>query len=514
MLILNLMKHFIIIKKEIIVSLFVFSVSLIIFYNIYSYKFVMLSPNEIMYMGNLFKSSSIYSAYFGYDSGFGQYYFYENFIKFFVNIFPSYFYLILNIFIASFYILGFMKIFKVFNINVYLLPLFSIIFFSERFYKNFGGLNWTEQGIAEPRQIGWLLLIFSLAYFYEKKFYLSIFYLTITSYFYFVIILLLIPLFLVLIIKFKVHFKFLVIYSMLVSPFLIFLYGENATSDSLENSLKIYIVERHPHHLYPFENGILRNEWYPSLKIFLFLLVISFLLIFLLRLNKNSSTKELAYLVILLLTLLSTYLVFTYFFPINKFILLMPIRIYNLLYFILIVSLFSLLSTVLSKGVINLILIGSLVPLVSINSFFIDTRSFLMGNYSSEIQVLRDGEKSIRQLEVNNIDTSHLELINFIRKSLDENDILLIKDENYLTTSIEITTGINTYVLDKVVPKSLEEVLEWKNRKYNRGDSINNCKNLIDLDFDILILSINSDDDNECGNKIFTNEIYTISKLD
>jgi len=192
----------------------------------------------------------------------------------------------------------------------------------------------------------------------------------------------------------------------------------------------------------------------------------------------------------------------------------MPIRIYNLLYFILIISLFSLLGSVLSKGVINLILIGSLVPLVSMNSFFVDTRSFLTGNYSSEIQVLRDDEKSIRQLEVNNIDTSHLELINFIRKSLDENDILLIKDENYLTTSIEITTGINTYVLNKVVPKSLKEVQEWKKRKNNRGDSINNCKNLIDLDFDILILSINSDDDNECGNKIFTNETYTISKLD
>lgn len=508
-----MIKQFISNKNEIISSLIIFSVSLITFYNIYSNKLFMLSPNEIMYMGNIFKSVSNYSAYFGYDSGFGQYYFYENFIKFFVNIFPGYFYLILNMFVASLYILGFIKIFKVFNINIYLLPFFSLIFFSERFYKNFALLNWTESGIAEPRQIGWLLLIFSLAYFYEKKFYLCIFYLILTSYFYFVVILLLIPLFLALIIRFKVHFKFLVLYSMLVSPFLLFLYSENSKSDLLENSLKIYIVERHPHHLYPFENGILRGEWYSSLKIFLMLLVICFLLIFLLRLNKNTNTKELSYLVIFLFTLLLTYLLFTYFFPVNKFILLMPLRIYNILYFFIIVSFFYLLSSFLSKGVINTILIVSIVPLISMGSFLIDTKSFITGNYSSGMQVLNDDERGIRLLEVIKTDANHLELINFIRKSLDENDILLIKDETHVTISIEVTTGISTYVLQKVVPKSLDEMQEWKNRMRNRDDSIKNCKNLINLDFDILILSINGDDDDKCGNIIFTNEIYTVSKL-
>ncbi len=507
------MRDFIYTKKESIISLFISGISLIIFYNNYSNKFFMLSPNEVMYMGNLFKSLTSYSAYFGYDNGFGQYYLYENFLKFFINIFPNYFYLVLNIFIASLYILSFVKFFKAFDINIYLLPLFSLWFFSEKFYKKFGGLNWTEEGIAEPRQLGWVFLIFSIAYFYEKKYYLSIFYLTITSYFYFVVILLLIPLFLFLLIRFKVHFKYLTVYSILVSPYLLFLYSENATSNSISESLKIYIVERHPHHLYPFENGVLRREWYPSLEIYISLLLFCFLITIFLRLIKNPNTVELSYLIYFLLALLSIYLVFTYFFPINRFILLMPIRIYNILYFILLISFFSILSSSLNKVLVNLILFGTLVPLLFVSPLLIDAKNFLTGNYVSEVQVLSDEDRGVRLLKLNSINTDHSELINFIKSSLDENDVLLIKDENYLTISLEMTTGVNAYVLEKIIPKSLDNVKEWKNRKFKKLELINECRNSIDLNMDFFILSRNIDSDDECGSIVFTNETYKLSKL-
>ena len=191
----------------------------------------------------------------------------------------------------------------------------------------------------------------------------------------------------------------------------------------------------------------------------------------------------------------------------------MPIRIYNILYFILLISFFSILSSSLNKVLVNLILFGTLVPLLFVSPLLIDAKNFLTGNYVSEVQVLSDEDRGVRLLKLNSINTDHSELINFIKSSLDENDVLLIKDENYLTISLEMTTGVNAYVLEKIIPKSLDNVKEWKNRKFKKLQLINECRNSIDLNMNFFILSRNIDSDDECGSIVFTNETYKLSKL-
>lgn len=500
-------------RKTQSISFLVIITSFLIFYKIYSFKFIHLSPNEVMYIGMTFKTDSIYSSYFGYQDNFGQYFFYEQFVEFFVYFFPQHFYVLINIFISALYLFSFFKLFKIFNINQLLLPLFSFIFFTEKFYANFGALNFVEQGIAEPRHLGWVLILISISYFFEKKYLLSLVVLSLTTYFYFVIVLLLSPIFLFLFMKFKLNLKFLFSFVLINLPYFLFLYSSNATSDSLDDALYTYIVKRHPHHLYPFENGLLRPEWFESFKIILIFTLVTILLIYFLKKISIEKSKNLILLTILTFVLLLIYLVLTYIFPINKFVLLMPIRLYNLIYIFILLGLFLILSE-LTETKIKLLLFNLfLVFTIISNPIFSDFYSLINGNYSAQVQVIEVKNDNKKIIQLNDIDAEFLELISFLNSSVPNEGIILINNENYLSTSIEITTGISTYVLDKIVPKSLKNIYEWSERKILKAKTIETCANFLNIKTEIYVVSDYIPEVNLCKDVVFINDDYVVYRI-
>ena len=121
-----------------------------------------LNSNEWIYIGEIFKSNSNYSAYQGNTSEIDSIYFFTYLIKIFLLLFESNFLISLEILIGFMLIFFVIKFFELFKININLIPLFIYLFLKfnlDYFAGTFMFLH------VEPKTIGYLFFIGFIYFF-------------------------------------------------------------------------------------------------------------------------------------------------------------------------------------------------------------------------------------------------------------------------------------------------------------------------------------------------------------
>jgi len=498
-----------------------FSYSVIIFFsyiNFYGINNSDLNINEPGYIGIIFKSNSTNSSYFGLENS--HLIIFENFIKFFIQIFGENFYFVLSHLIAFGFVYVLLKILSFFKVRkIYTILYFLILFNNESLISNtniFGRL--------EPSTLSNLFFLISVYCILYKKHYLSIFCLVIATYLQFALSLILFPLYLYIFIKFskfnvKNSLKYFLYYGLLCSPFIFWILYKNFLYTNLNKFElnKFYIETRHPHHLYPFINNhdsfVHVNPDFGWREGFLKLLLIIIVVVVSKYLLNNIQNNDLFKIILFIYLLLFFYTCIVLLFPFSDFVILNPYKLSIYISIFFLIYLLDLVDKLIGKLRFNLN------NFFKLSFYFLSIVFFISLPFDSHThfeikdhRIYLDSIKKDAKIYTNEIDRR--DVISFLKS--EGSDVLIFKDVNSeFFLLLEAYTNLPTYVSYKFVPTNKIYLNEYITRLGEKNSFINGDCTVLDEFNKILYISQNKNDEVfTCGIKVFNNDMYTIYKIE
>lgn len=445
---------------------------LFILISLFSHQGIYLENNEPHYIGQLRSSSSIWSSYID-----NPRFYFSLIIDLFENLGNNYL-LYLRPITTLIFTYIFFQFKKILNINssIYLLGVFIFFNFGQSY---FGGNYFI--GYIEPRTFFYIFFFASLIFLNYEKLSFSILFFTLSLYFHLAEGIIYFPIFLSIILtkhRFKEIFKNSY-FSILVIPLLIRTL-QNPPLSSYE-SYQGFIVDRAPHHLFPFatSNQFSSDTW----KFGFIVYILVFITITLFNKKLKISSPSFLYTRISGIFIF-LYFLFIYFFPISSFAVLGPYRVLTFFTFFSICAAASIFQILLSKY--------SYEKLLIFISIFFSIYSFIQIDYKI---YLSDKFFNSRQDIVVFFRTTNPELV------------LVDSDLKNKYISLEHESKIPTYVERKFVPHDLNFYKMWESRLLSKNlffegdcskfDSFNN------------LYFISSNNNLVCGNIIKTiDDIY------
>ena len=277
-------------------------------------------------------------------------------------------------------------------------------------------------------------------------------------------------------------------YFLITLPYGLSIYNRG-NSASFSN-VEYYIRNRSPHHLLPFskDSGMVFNfstfEWlYGFIQLStLFVLVIVLRMVF----KQNNLLFEMSLVSGVTIFL---YLLISYLFPINKFILLHPFRIvslFTLFSFIFIINL--IITNLLNSSVLKSKFLVPLFVLIAVTNLFTkDDMKYYYSNLS---------------------EYSGVHAINFVRSQ--EPSIFITPTKSYKSfwAGFEYRTGIPTYVIEKFTPNNLDGMTLYLERleaveNFYKGE----CESLSKLSDFYFVDKVNN---NSCGSIVYEEKNFNI----
>jgi hypothetical protein len=496
-------------------KLSLFIISFFIYFNFNNLEKSAFSSNETFYIGKLFKSKSEFSSYIAESTSFSLVF--ENLIQILINIFGTNFYLILNFFVGILFCFFIFKISLFYKINSIYVPL---IFIFLNLNQSIMGNTVYYFGGIEPNTFGNLFFTISIYSLLRGKSFLSIIFYSAVAYIHLALAIVFLPLYLYLNRKYLEKFIFIDFKSFALSltlslPLLWVIYDRFKNFQSTNNiEINRYlIIERAPHHLYPFitpENKefILNPDfgWAAGYRN----LFIGFAIVLLLNyFFKNYADKNLFQIIRFLFFITIMYSFFVYFFPYSNFVILHPFKITS--YFVVFVLLFCfkfLSNFFIDKDIEFKKFTIVIFVFLSIHTFT-NTSFYLSNNF----EIKESNLIFIPNYHDIVLDSDNLELINFLKTR--NSDVLLIPEEinknHDFLMLLEAYSGLPTYALSKFSPTNEEDFTVWRNRLLKKELFFEGICDSIKEVNQILYLSYNSNQNqNNCGELIFKNNNYSI----
>lgn len=492
-----------------------FIISFFIYFNFNNLSKLAISSNETAYIGKLFKSKSEFSSYISESIEFT--YIFENFIRLFIRIFGTNFYLILNYFVGILFCYFIFKISLFYKINYVYVPL---IFIFLNLNQSIMGNTVYYAGGIEPNTFGNLFFTISIYSLLRGKSFISIVFYSAVAYIHLALAIVLLPLYLYLNKKYLEKFIFIDFKSSALSltlslPLLWVIYDRFKNFKSVNNIEinRYFIIERTPHHLYPFitpENKVfILNPDFGWAVGYRNLFIVFAVVLLLNYFFKYYADKNLFQIIRFLFFITIMYSFFVYFFPYSNFVILHPFKITS--YFVIFVLLFcfKFLSNFFIDKDIEFKKF-TIVIFVFLSIYTFTNTSFYLSN-NFEIK-----ESNLIFIPTYNdivLDSDNLELINFLKTR--NSDVLLISEEinknHDFLMLLEAYSGLPTYALSKFSPINEEDFTVWRNRLLKKELFFEGICDSIKEVNQILYLSYNSNQNqNNCGELIFKNNNYSI----
>ena len=289
-----------------------------------------LHANEYGYVGEFFKVQNEYSSYIG---NLSNSFIWEGTVVFFDTLFGNSFIVYFKVLVFISTVILIFKLLDLFNVSL-ISGLLIMYIYSPNSSVAGGDVMY---GWLEPRTLSYLFFLSGIYFAFKENLNISYIFYTISFLFHFGVSIVNFPIyFYVLIRKFKIKdiFKYGLFYMATLSPFIYSLLMEQGVKN--QTNTLYYIVDRSPHHLYPFireNNEVLKfssDEWSSGLLLFSFVFVISFLVQKYFTENQSNLIGSLS--VVTGLICIANLLV-AYFFPFSRYILLHPFRTFSLFTF-------------------------------------------------------------------------------------------------------------------------------------------------------------------------------------
>lgn len=289
-----------------------------------------LHANEYGYVGEFFKVKNEYSSYIG---NLSNSFIWEGMVIFFETLFSnSYIYYFKVLVFISTVVLIF-KLLELFNVSL-ISGLLIMFIYSPNSPVAGGDVMY---GWLEPRTLSYLCFLSGIYFAYKENLNISFIFYTISFLFHFGVSIVNFPIyFYVLLRKFKIKdiFKYGLFYFITLSPFIFSLLKEQGVRN--QSNTFYYIVERSPHHLYPFireNNEVLKfssQEWSTGLLFFSLVFIVSFLVQ---KYFRGNQFNDIGSLTIATGLVCIANLLIAYFFTFSRYILLHPFRTFSLFTF-------------------------------------------------------------------------------------------------------------------------------------------------------------------------------------
>ena len=289
-----------------------------------------LHANEYGYVGEFFKVQNEYSSYIG---NLSNSFIWEGMVIFLETLFGDSFIIYFKILVFISTAILIFKLLELFNVSL-ISGLLIMFIYSPNSPVAGGDVMY---GWLEPRTLSYLFFLSGIYFAYKENLNTSFILYTISFLFHFGVSIVNFPIyFYVLLRKFKTKdiFKYGFFYIIALSPFIFSLLREQGVKN--ESNTFYYIVERSPHHLYPFireNNEILEfssQEWSTGLLFFSLVFVISFLVK---RYLRENQFNDIGSLTIATGLVCIANLLIAYFFPFSRYILLHPFRTFSVFTF-------------------------------------------------------------------------------------------------------------------------------------------------------------------------------------
>lgn len=441
-----------------------------------------LNQNEYRYFSKILNLETEYSAA---NWGLEHSFFYELLVKPLHNLFGDSLNLILQSILIIWFLIICLKFFEIFKIEISKLIIFYFLFFTI-FKQTLFGESYMF-GTTEPKSFSYLFIITSIYFFLTKQRFLAVSLYSFSIIFHFGVTVASFPIIIYFLLAEKNKMqviKYASVYFVLFLPLIIYFLSINSSdprmiiTDQFLAS-EYFIIRRHPHHLMPFMlDGTYSFKINPLFKRDLLITIIVYIAFFFFSFKKKLTKTHLNKIIAYGIIGSCTYLIFVYFFPLSRFVLIHPFRINSFIVFFL--SLFVIKYTYIPK---EIALVASIAVLV------LSTNTF----------------QNIREENQNN-------------KERIEDVIHFIKEQNYdfITTprdsktnlwwGMEYETAKPIYAIRKFVPFNLRYLPEWELRldnigRYYSGD----CEVFESFN----VMSISTDKNFSCGKLIFySNGIY------
>lgn len=451
-----------------------------------------LTFGELTYFGHALNENGINSSYIG-DS---HLYLFNFIIKTSNNLVPEYFKVLIELFLCIWFVTLFIKYKTFFNLNHLSATLFIFLFLSQQSILS-GEFYF---GAVEGKTFAYLSLLTSFIYSFEKQINKSCFFYILTFYFHASVAVVTFPIYFYLqlkYIKFEKVFKSNFISFLLTLPLIISLLSQNLFSEMDENSILIrsnlinMIVERAPHHLYPFNKLEMKyfeinTQWRFG---FILMLVLTILLFFLKYFQKYQD--EVLDIVIFLTYIFWIYSTLVFLYPFSQFTMLFPFRIGSV--FLIFIYLFF------SKFVSNL-------HNNSINIGVI----FIITILLSQLFVYRQNDYYFDELKYN----KNTELVDFIIDAQPSLLILPLYESSSMRSSLnflELETSIPTYVTWKFNAYNIRDISVWRDRLISVEKFYDeNCNEFIEYG-EVYFIDYNQE--SKCGEIVFKSDNIYVFKL-
>ena len=496
-------------------KLSLFIISFFIYFNFNNLEKSAFNSNETFYIGKLFKSKSEFSSYIAESTSISLVF--ENLIQILINIFGTNFYLILNYFVGILFCYFIFKISVFYKINYVYVPL---IFIFLNLNQSIMGNTAYYAGGIEPNTFGNLFFTISIYNLLRGKSFLSIIFYSAVAYIHLALAIVLLPLYLYLNKKYLKKFIFSDLKSSTFSltlslPVLWFIYDRFKNFQSANNIEinRYFVIERAPHHLYPFitpENKVFTLNpdfgWAAGYKN---LFIVFAIVLLLNHFFKNYADKNLFQIIRFLFFITIMYSFFVYFYPYSNFVILHPFKITS--YFVIFVLLFCfkfLSNFFIDKNIEFKKFTIVIFVFLSIHTFA-NTSFYLSNNF----EIKQSNLKFIPTFDDTALDSDNLELIKFLNTK--NSDVLLIPDEinknHDFLMLIEAYSGLPTYALFKFSHINEEDFAVWRNRLLKKELFFEGFCDSIEEVNQILYLTYNSNQNpNNCGELIFKNNNYSV----
>lgn len=453
-----------------------------------------LTFGELTYFGRALKNNNINSAYIG-DS---HLYLFNNLIKVSKNLFPENFKILLEFFLCLWLVFLISKYKKLFQLNILTSVLFIFLFLNQ---QSIISGEWYF-GAVEGKVFAYLSLLTSFYYAYVKELNKSCFFYLLSFYFHASVAVVIFPVYFYLQIK---KFKF---NKLIKSNFISFIFAlplilnllnynefrEFTKNNVLTESNKInMIVERVPHHLYPFnrigEFGLqINNQWKPG---FASMLCLTLILLFIK--NKKYFQNEILDVAIFSSFIFWMYSFIVFIFPFSQFTLLFPFRIGSI--FLIFLYLYICLCIQDYEYKFTNIGITFLITFLLLQSFSNIQNDY----YFDELELKNDPKLNIF------LDNSNIELL-----------ILPLYESSSIKSTlnfIEYETGIPTYVSWKFNAHNIRDISIWRDRIEKVSNFYNkNCKEFKNYGE---VFFIDYKKTSPCGELVYElREIYVFKLID
>ena len=316
-------------NKELEKFILFISVFLGVLYSSFDFTKI-LHANEYGYVGEFFKVQNEYSSYIG---NLSNSFIWEGMVIFFETLFGNSFIYYFKVLVFISTVILIFKLLELFNVS--LIPgLLIMLIYSPNSPVAGGDVMY---GWLEPRTLSYLFFLSGIYFAYKENLNISYIFFTISFLFHFGVSIVNFPIyFYVLLRKFKIKdiLKYGLFYFITLSPFIFSLLNEQGVRN--QSNTLYYIVERSPHHLYPFireNNELLKfssQEWSTGLLFFSIIFIASFLVQKYFRKNQFNDIGSLTIATGLVCV---ANLLIAYFFPFSRYILLHPFRTFSLFTF-------------------------------------------------------------------------------------------------------------------------------------------------------------------------------------